>query len=197
MELAKPAEDSCLGMIEVASVPVGIRAADAVIKEAPVKMLVARPVTPAKYLALFEGEVEAVSRSLARGREVAGARFLDETFLPSPHEQLVQRLRGGKSGAEIDALGVFETTTVAACLQALDGALKEGEVSLVDLRLAMGLGGHAFFAIAGEVSSIEVACERAERIAGEARRDVVVIPQPDRDSLQFLSDPASPFRDLL
>ena len=194
--MRKPAEDRCLGMIEIDSVPRGIQSTDALIKEASVDVLLARPITPARYLCVFEGEVEAVLRSLARARDVAGSRRLDELFLPAPHATLLAGLAGKRPARDIDALGVLETTRVASCLRALDGALKMDEVELVELRLAMGLGGHAFFALAGEISAVEVAMEQAQMLAGEAHRDLAIVPAPDAETIRLLLGSSSPFNDL-
>ncbi len=197
MGVHEPSRDRCLGLIEIDSVPSGLACADGLVKEAPVRVLASRPVTPAKYLVVFEGDVESVRRCLARARELAGDRFLGETNLPHPHPQLLDGLKGVVARAEIDAVGILQTFSVSACLQSLDAALKEGEIDLVELRLAMGLGGAAFFSVTGEVSQVTAAMEAGKRVAGSAVSDAVVISRPDPEFHSFLQEAPSPFSDLI
>ena len=58
-----------------------------------------------------------------------------------------------------EALGIIETITVATCIVAADAAAKAADVSLLELRLANGLGGKSFVLIEGEVSEVEAAVE--------------------------------------
>lgn len=185
-------------MVEIDSVPSGMRAADALIKAAPVDVLLSRPVTPSKYLVLFQSEVEAVQVAVRAGVESAGSRAIGSLVLASPHPQLLEGLGGVRDVEATDAVGILETETVAAILLAADAALKDGEVELIELRLAMGLGGRAFFTLTGEVSSVECALERGGEAATRqgALRDTALIPNPDADLLPHLTDPPSPFSDL-
>jgi len=86
----------------------------------------------------------------------------------------------------IEALGIVETASVSAAIQAADAGLKGAQVALLELRLADGLGGKglAFFsgAIADVETAVTIACDAiAERGHWElARSDLlnaVVIPQ--------------------
>jgi microcompartment protein CcmL/EutN len=76
------------------------------------------------------------------------------------------------------ALGVIETFSAAACIVAADAAAKAAEVDVLDVRLAMGLGGKAFCLLSGDVGAVEQAVAAGgEKAAGEGllvRR--VVIP---------------------
>lgn len=198
MKAQKPSNDTCLGMIEIASVPTGLRALDELVKEAVVSVLVARPVTPARYVVLFEGEVEAVGRANAAGARAAGGRLVGTFSLPQPHPQVIEAVQGLRKPGAVDALGVVQTSTLSAAIVAADGAAKTGEVELIELRLAMGLGGSAFFTLTGEVSSVEAGVEAARALAERsgALEDAVVIPQPDADVRPHLLDPQPPFSDF-
>jgi microcompartment protein CcmL/EutN len=57
------------------------------------------------------------------------------------------------------ALGVIETSDVAATIQAADAGVKGAEVTLREIRLADGLGGKAFCVFQGEVQDVEAAVE--------------------------------------
>ena len=84
---------------------------------------------------------------------------------------------------ELDAVGVVETTTVAASILAADIALKEANVDLLDLRVANGLGGKSFLTITGEVSdvrsSVQAAAGSAESSGRLARHVVIPRPHPE------------------
>jgi len=57
------------------------------------------------------------------------------------------------------AVGVIETSDVAATIQAADAGVKGAQVTLRELRLADGLGGKAFCVFQGEVQDVEAAVE--------------------------------------
>jgi microcompartment protein CcmL/EutN len=151
-----------LALIEVASIARGHRVADAMVKRAPVELLRCDPVSPGKFLVLIEGEVASVDEAYRAGLEVAGDRTLDKLFLPQAHEQLGGALRGeARSGeaASVDALGIIETTTVAATILAADAAAKGAVVRLIEMQLARGIGGKAYFTLTGALAEVEAAVE--------------------------------------
>jgi microcompartment protein CcmL/EutN len=187
-----------LGAVEWDSIASGIRAADALVKAAPVEPVVFRAVTPGRYFALFAGEVAAVQAASARALEVGGDSVLDHLVLPSPHASLVPTIRGKGSGQPIAAVGIIETLTMCSLILAADAAAKCGDVRLHEIRLAMGLGGKAFVVLTGEVSNVEAAVERGSALASERGYllSSVVIPNPDPAALAFLAKPESPFRDF-
>jgi len=187
-----------LGAVEWDSIAHGVRAADALVKVAPVTPMVFRAVTPGRYFALFSGEVEAVQSATARAIEVGGASVLDHLVLPNPHKSLLAVIDGKAPSEPLEAIGIIETLTMCSLILAADAAAKCGDVRLHEIRLAMGLGGKAFVVISGEVSSVEAAVERGAAVAAERGYllESVVIPRPDPVALDFLTRPASPFRDF-
>jgi microcompartment protein CcmL/EutN len=148
-------------------------------------MLFASPVQPGRYVMLFTGGVQDVRAGVRRGVELAGDDLVDQLLIPQLHEQVlpILRRRGGRINGQLDAIGVVETTTVAASISACDLALKTASVDLLDLRIANGLGGKSFFTLTGEVSDVRssvVAGARSAAERGRLARDVVVArPHPD------------------
>lgn len=182
--------DTCIGMLELCSVARGVEAADAVLKEARVEMLLATPVHPGKYVLLVTGAVQDVKASIARGAQLAGSDLVDQLVIPQVHEQVVPMLRrkGGTITGNLDAIGVVETTTVASAILAADLALKTATVDLIDIRIANGLGGKSFFTLTGEVSDVRSAVGAGARQAhdkGLLARDVV-IPKPHPELVRHL-----------
>jgi microcompartment protein CcmL/EutN len=58
-----------------------------------------------------------------------------------------------------EALGVIETATVAAILEAADAGLKGARVRLLEIRLADDLGGKGYLLFDGTVADVEAAVE--------------------------------------
>src|SRR5262245_39891798 len=156
--MAKTATNALpLGAVEWDSIANGIKAADALVKAAPVEPIVFRAVTPGRYFALYAGEVEALQFAAARALEVGGGSGLDHFVLPSPHKSLVPTIKGKGRDQPIASVGIIETLTICSLIVAADAAVKCGEVRLHEIRLAMGLGGKGFVVLTGEVSNVEAA----------------------------------------
>ncbi len=149
--------DPALSLIEFGSIAAGIQAADAMVKRAPIDVIQAGTVQPGKYLVLVGGLTADVEEALAAGREVGRDAILDIVFLPQVHPGVVAALQGGRSPEASDALGVLETTSVAAAIRAADAGVKGAQVELVEVRLADGLGGKGIVLYSGLVADVEVA----------------------------------------
>ena len=149
--------DPALSLIEFGSIAAGIQAADAMVKRAPIDVIQAGTVQPGKYLVLVGGLTADVEEALAAGREVGRDAILDIVFLPQVHPAVVAALRGGRSLEASEALGVLETTSVAAAIRAADAGVKGAVVELVEVRLADGLGGKGIVLYSGLVADVEIA----------------------------------------
>lgn len=155
-----------LALLELASIAVGIEAGDAMVKRAPVEVLRAGTVHPGRYLVLVTGSVADVEEAFRAGVEVGEAALVDTVLLPNVHAAVVAALRGERRTGAGEALGVVETATVAATIQAADAGVKGAAVELLELRLADGLGGKGYLLFDGAVSDVEAAVAIAvDRIA--------------------------------
>lgn len=150
-----------LGLLELTSIGRGIVTGDAMVKRSPVDLLLAGTVHPGKYLLLVAGGVAEVEEAMAAGRTAAGAALCDALFLPDVHPAVVAAAAGERRDGDGDALGVVETTTVAALLGAADRGVKAAAVDLREVRLADGLGGKAYCLFAGAVADVEAAVDAA------------------------------------
>ncbi len=151
--------EPALALIEFDSIAIGIQAGDAMVKKAPIASIKAGTVQPGKYLVLVTGEVAEVDESLQAGMEWGGESVIDTVFLPNVHPTVVQAIGGERVERVGVALGVIETSNVAATIQAADAGVKGAEVILREIRLADGLGGKAFCLFQGEVQDVEAAVE--------------------------------------
>ena len=190
--------DPALSLIEFSSIAAGIQAADAMVKRAPIEVIQAGTVQPGKYLVLIGGLTADVEEALAAGRLVGGAAIVDIVYLPQVHRELVEALHGGRVPKPKDALGVVETSSAAAAIQAADAGIKAAAVRLVEVRLADGLGGKGIVLFSGLVADVEIAVERG--VAALDRPDQlvreVVIPQLHEELWTNLSQ-ATRFREIV
>ena len=178
VQAAVPAIEPALGLLELDSIAAGIAAGDAMAKRAPIEVIRAGTVHPGKYLVLVGGAVADVEEALAAGREVAAASVRDTVFLPNVHPGVVAGMRGSRHEARGEALGVIETETVAAVIEAADAGLKGARVELLELRLADDLGGKGYLLFDGPVAEVEAAVEAGVgRIAATPGLAWRVIPQ--------------------
>jgi microcompartment protein CcmL/EutN len=176
-------QDPALGLIEFKSIAKGVFATDAIAKKAPVNILSTNPICPGKYLVIFAGQVADVDESLKAGLTAGGDMVINQLFLPYLHEDVIPAISGATKIETFGAVGIIETFSVATCVIAADKAAKVAPVKLVELRMANGLGGKAFFVLTGELSDVEAAIAAAKEIvAGEgmlAGCEIIPAPHPD------------------
>lgn len=154
-----------LGVIETSSVARGLVVADAMVKKAPVELVFARPVSSGKHVILVSGAVADVEEAMAAAVATAAATLVDRLTLPQAAEALLGALRRqAPSPGAHDAVGIFETFSVASALHAADAACKAAQVELAEIRLADGLGGKAYFVVAGAQADVEAALLAAEHV---------------------------------
>jgi microcompartment protein CcmL/EutN len=172
-----------LGMVELNSIARGIIVMDAMLKKAPIKLIEAMPICPGKYMVLIAGEVSPVESSLKVGLEVGGEYVVDELFLPNVHQQVLPAILSLTEVNALDALGIMETFSIAASIVAADAAVKAADITLIEIRLAKGLGGKAYVTLTGEIADVEAAVEAGVNTA--APKGVlltqVIIPSPHED----------------
>jgi microcompartment protein CcmL/EutN len=167
-----------LALIELDSIAIGIEAGDAMAKRSPIDVLYAGTVHPGKYLVLVGGAVADVEEALEAGRAVGGSSILDTVLLADIHPDVVAALRGARHTAATEALGVIETETVAAIIDAADAGVKGARARLLELRLADDIGGKAYLLFGGPVADVEAAVEIGQAaIATRDRAITRVIPQ--------------------
>ena len=166
-----------IALLEFNSIAAGIEAGDAMVKRAPVSQIQAGTVQPGHYLVLVSGDVASVEEAFVAGKETGQAALQDALFLPNVHPHVVAALGGKRQTAVTDALGIIETTTVASSILAADAGVKGAEVSLLQLRLADGLGGKGLVYFHGLVADVETAVSLSSAIAQQQLLRQMVIPQ--------------------
>lgn len=174
-----------IGCVELNSISTGMHVADEMVKAAEVQLVLARPTCPGRYLVIVTGDTGAVKSSVSHGRAIGADMVVDWFVIPSVHESVIPAMNGTAVCPRINALGCIETCTTAACILAADAAAKSGQVHLIELRFAAGLGGKAFVTMTGEVSSVQASVDAGvATVEGEGAGPVlchIVIPSPSEE----------------
>ncbi|MDR1777583.1 MAG: BMC domain-containing protein [Desulfovibrio sp.] len=175
-----PEHFAAVGMLEFSSIAEGMEAADRMVKAAEVFPVFFKTVCPGKYLACVTGDVAAVSASLEAGRASVSPLVADWFLLPNIHPDVISALSGMARTAERAALGILETYSAASIVAASDAAVKAAEVCVLDVRIALGIGGKGYALFGGDVAAVQAAVEAGSRQPREAGLLVakVVIPRP-------------------
>lgn len=177
-----------IGILESSSIAKGIEGADAVLKAAETTLLYAKPVCPGKYTILFCGDVAAVKASLEAGAAVIDANLVDSVVIPRVHPQVIQAISLSTAPERVNAVGVMEFYSITAAVYAADAAAKAAEVTLMDVRLGIGIGGKSFVVLTGEVAAVNeaVRCGMAEGEEKGLAVTSVVIPSPRKEIFDAL-----------
>jgi microcompartment protein CcmL/EutN len=153
-------EHPALALVELNSIAVGARAADAMVKKAPVEILRVGTIHRGKYLILIAGSVASVEESFAEGLRVGGDAVVDRVLLPDVHPTVRDAVLGKRQiEAGYDALGVIETANVAAVIEAADAGVKGAHVTVMEVRTGDGLGGKGIVLFTGKVHDVEAAVD--------------------------------------
>jgi len=181
VEQVKQASITSIALIELTAIARGVETADAMMKAAEVTLVFAKPVCPGKFIILIHGDVGAVKASVAAGLAVAADRAVNHLVIPRVHPDLLLAISGSYPVGPVAALGVVEFFDIASAITAADAAAKSSSVSLMEVRLGLGIGGKSFFKLCGEVADVKAAVAAALG-AGTGRGQAVsscVIPAPD------------------
>ena len=180
--------NNAIGGVELSSMARGFDVTDTMLKAAPVRLLLARTVCPGKYIVLVTGEVADVQAAVDTGAGRGGASLVDRFVIPNVHPELLPAVSGTAVVGKLEALGVVEAFSVSAMLEAADAAVKAASVRLIEVRLAMAMGGKAFVTMTGSVAAVDTAVAAAAAVVGRRGLLVekVVIAQPRPELLSEL-----------
>jgi microcompartment protein CcmL/EutN len=177
--------EPAIGLLEFDSIARGIEAGDAMIKRAPLDVIRTGTVHPGKYLILVGGLTADVEEALQAGRAVGAPALVDDVFLPNVHPDVVASVGGTRREGGGEAVGVIETRSVAAVIDAADAGIKGARVIIRELRLADELGGKGYVVFGGPVAEVEAAVELGVARIADSGQEVahVVISQlhPEMD----------------
>ncbi len=169
-----------IGLIELGSIAAGFQTCDAMLKAADVELVLARSICSGKYMVMVRGDVGAVRASVDAGVNAGGFSIIDSFVIPNVHESIFPAISGAGKVEALQALGVVESFSIASLIEGADAAVKAANVRLIEIRLAMALGGKAFVTLTGNVAAVEAAVAAGAAIVAEKGLLVnkVVIPSP-------------------
>ncbi len=155
--------DPAIALIEFDSIARGIVAGDAMVKASPLGSIYAGTVHPGKYLVLVSGDTASVEEALHTGHASGRNSIVDSMFLPDVHAAVTAAITSSEEAASFggEALGIVETSTVAAIIDAADAGVKAARVDLVAVCLADGLGGKGYALFSGALGDVEAAVAAA------------------------------------
>ena len=176
---------NAIGIVELSSIAAGYATSDAMLKAADVEMLLARSICSGKYMVMVGGEVGDVQSSVEAGVEVSEGAVIDSAVLSNIDPSVFPAISGANPVEKLEALGVIESFSVTSLIEAADTAAKAADVQLIEMRLAMALGGKAFATLTGNVSAVQAAVDAGAELVSEKGLLVhkVVIPRPHANLL--------------
>lgn len=176
-------KDASIGLIELSSVAAGFLVADTMLKAGDVKLYLSRSICSGKYMVLVAGATSAVESAIAGGIAAGDGCLVDSFVIPHVHPDVLAALGRSNVVPPEGALGVLESFSVATLLRAADAVAKATNVQLLEIRLAMALGGKAFFTVTGDVASVQAAVATGRGVIAEAGMlvNAVVLPRPHPD----------------
>ena len=175
--------EKSIGLIELSSVAAGFQVADTMLKAGNVRLVLSRSICSGKYMVLIGGETAAVQSAVAAGAGAANGCLIGQFVIPNVHPDVFTALGRTQLAEPNGALGILESFDVATLIQAADVAAKAAAVTLLEIRLAMALGGKAFCTMTGDVGSVQSAVAAGRGVIAEAGVlvNAVVISRPHPD----------------
>lgn len=180
--------EKAIGMVEFNSISRGIYAADQMVKVSDAELATATSVCPGKYIAIVHGDVADVEESVQMGEEIGDSFVVDTMILPNVHPGVFPAIVGATLPDEIEALGILESYSLSAMVEAADAVLKCADLTALELRLGTGLGGKSYFTFTGEVAAVHNGDDVGREALG--RKGLLlnseVIPFPSKKLLDSL-----------
>ncbi len=178
--------DNAIGCVELNSIARGYQVADAMVKAANVRIVFHRTTCPGKFIVLVNGDIGAVRAAVDHGLVAGRGEIVDDVVISNIHPDVFLAISGTSEIPQGGALGVIETFSVASTIEAADAAVKASEIQLMDIQLAMAIGGKGVVTLTGDVSAVqsavEIACERVKDKGVLVNK--CVIANPSREILE-------------
>lgn len=175
-----------IGLIELSSIAAGMQVTDAMLKAADVELVLARTICSGKYMVLVRGDVAQVGAAVEAGVAAGDFSVIDTFTIPNVHDAIFPAISGITKVEKLEALGIIESFSVASLIEGADAMVKAANVELIEVRLAMALGGKAFATCTGSVSATRAAVDAgAQAIARKGMLvNKIVIPSPRPELLR-------------
>lgn len=150
-----------VGAVELSSIAKGFEVLDSMLKTSQVRLLLSRTICPGKYIILVAGDVANVNAAVEVGVARASHCLVDYFVIPNIDEQVIEAVENTVTVVQPQAFGSVEAFSISAIIEAADAAVKAADVKLIEVCLAMAIGGKGFFTLTGSVASVETAVNAA------------------------------------
>ena len=177
-----------LALIELSSIARGIEVTDIMLKAAEVSLVMARTICSGKYMVLVAGELAEVEASTQAGLELSRECTIDHFIIADVHPDVYPALSATGVVLQRGAMGIIESFSVAALIEAIDKVAKSAMVEMVQCRLAMALGGKAYLVFTGDVDAVRYSMEAGVEVVADRGLLVneTVIPDPRPELFETL-----------
>lgn len=180
-----------IGIIELGSIYKGFEVQDSILKDANVEKLLARTICSGKYLIMVRGEIADVESCLETAKEKGGFSIIEAIIIPKVDHRIFSAISGNTTlqiEKPVDGMLVIETFSVASAIKAADFAVKEADLELNRIHIAMAVGGKGYIVMTGNIDALKSAVEPAiEYIKGEGMlAGYTLIRHPHKDLLKDL-----------
>jgi microcompartment protein CcmL/EutN len=172
-----------LGVLEFRSVAIGLAATNDMLKRSSIELVFSTVLCPGKYVVMISGDIEAVKEAVRAVANFDESQILGRAVISNLNSEIFGALTGTTNCKASGALGVVETLDVASAVEAADIAAKSANISLLEIRIARGMGGKCVVFYCGELDAVKTATEAAIRAAGKngslIASSVIASPHPD------------------
>jgi microcompartment protein CcmL/EutN len=172
-----------IGLVEVKNVSKGVVVTDEMLKSAAVELISSGSVCPGKFVTIVGGELSAIQASVDRAKIIAEDALIDTFVIGNLGTNVYEAVCGTATVTQKRAFGIIETFTAASAIEAADAAVKSGDIELIEVRVARGLGGKCFVSMTGDVADVRAAVEAGALIAADEgvliNTEVIANPHPE------------------
>lgn len=172
-----------IGLVEVKNVSKGIVVTDEMLKSAGIHLISSGSVCPGKFVTIVGGELSAIRASVERAKIIAEDAMIDTFVIGNLGKNVYEAVCGTANVTQKRAFGIIETFTAASAIEAADAAVKAGDIELIEVRVARGMGGKCFVSMTGDVADVKAAVEAGAVIATKQgvliNTEVIANPHPE------------------
>ena len=172
-----------IGLVEVKNVSKGIVVTDEMLKSAGIHLISSGSVCPGKFVTIVGGELSAIRASVERAKIIADDAMIDTFVIGNLGKNVYEAVCGTANVTQKRAFGIIETFTAASAIEAADAAVKAGDIELIEVRVARGMGGKCFVSMTGDVADVKAAVEAGAVIATKQgvliNTEVIANPHPE------------------
>ena len=148
-----------IGVIELASIYKGYEVQDAVLKSTNIEKLLARTICSGKYIIIVRGEIADVEACLEQAKKIGAFAIINAVIVRNVDEKIFPAIAGNTTldTPSVDGMVIIETFSVAAAIKAADFAVKEADVDILRIHVAMAIGGKGLIVLTGNIDALKSA----------------------------------------